>query len=117
MKNECASCSKFVILLRRNAVILVISLLVIWLLAQFTVVALSESKIGGELQEWARVMMRNVDIAKIKLLWVGATIISTVPLTVNIQFPEPMASLIYGECRKSGRRSEIPPSLRVGCHP
>ena len=96
---------------------MVVSFLFIWSLTQIAVVELSESKISEELQEWARVMMRNVDVAKLKLLWASATIISTVPSTVNIQFPEPMASLIYSECRKSGRRSEIPPSLRVGCHP
>ena len=37
----------------------------------------------------------HVDRASAKIIWVSATIISTVPSTVEIVFPEPMKTLIY----------------------
>ena len=39
-------------------------------------------------------LIRQIDIAKIKVVWVGLSIVSTVHVTVDIVWPEPFPTLI-----------------------
>ena len=39
-------------------------------------------------------LLRQFDIGKIKVIWVGVSIVSTVSTTVEIEWPEPMKTLI-----------------------
>ena len=54
----------------------------------------ANSSVVETLHRLGKPLMR-VDIGKAKVIWVATNILSTVPSTVEIAFPEPMNTLLY----------------------
>ena len=54
----------------------------------------ADNSVVETLRRLGKTLMR-VDIGKAKVIWVATTILSTVPSTVEIAFPEPMKTLLY----------------------
>ena len=98
LTNGCVPCGRGDQMTRGRVVLLVIIAILVlgWCYMHSDAMHhLADHGYDGAADRWPMMhLIRQIDIAKLKVVWVGLSIVSTVHVTVDIVFPEPFPFLI-----------------------